>query len=160
MQSILSEIPKEKLRQPRNMPLDGRPYGLPRSRTYILLEDYTYKWDKDNVGYKIIVPKGFLYDGASVPRGTWTISGLRPDGLIRAAATVHDFLYEFMGVLPDGSYQKYEPDNGWVNSDDIWTRNASDRMFGHLMREANMPKKRRRKAYWAVDKFGEKAWRT
>ena len=35
---------------------------------------------------RILIPKGFVYDGASVPRLVWTLSGILPDGLIRAAA--------------------------------------------------------------------------
>lgn len=158
--SILAEIPIQKLPQPKNMPIDGRPWGLKRSRTYILIEDYIYQWTYKRVEYRIKVPMGFLYDGASVPRGTWTISGLRPDGLIRAAATVHDFLYEFQGKLPRGCYQKFEHDVGWVSLRHEWTREACDKIFGRLMRDAGMPRRRRRMAYRAVDWFGKKAWNT
>jgi len=160
MQSVV-DLPKPKLPQPMNMPIDGREFGLSRSRTYVLVEDYSYEWEHKGLPYRIIVPGGFLYDGASVPRSTWTVSGLRPDGLLRAAATVHDFIYEYQGKMPPGSYQSWDSDlNGWVDVKQRWTRKSADKMFGRLMREAGMSRYRRRMAYRAVRLAGGVAWKT
>ena len=60
---------------------------------YKLVETYSYSWTMpDRLRRAITIPKGFTYDGASVPRLVWTLSGITPDGLIRAAALVHDFI--------------------------------------------------------------------
>ena len=40
-----------------------------------------------------IIPEGFVYDGASIPRLIWSPLGVTPDGLHRAATLVHDYLY-------------------------------------------------------------------
>jgi hypothetical protein len=46
------------------------------------------------------VPEGFVCDGASVPRPLWFFRP--PDGLHRAAAVAHDWLYANKGSLQDG----------------------------------------------------------
>jgi hypothetical protein len=51
---------------------------------YKLREDYSYETEITPGRFvKISINKGFEYDGASVPRITWSLSGLRPDGLLR-----------------------------------------------------------------------------
>ena len=42
-------------------------------------------------GVKVTVPKGFLFDGASIPRGLWNI--LRVGGVQLYGACVHDYCY-------------------------------------------------------------------
>lgn len=55
------------------------------------------------------VPEGFVSDGASVPRAFWVF--MPPDGLHRAAAWWHDWLYQHKGLLPDGfRYTRAEAD--------------------------------------------------
>lgn len=77
--------------QPSNLPVaDG---------TYRLLDTYHYCWDLNGQQSRITVPEGFTYDGASVPRLAWTLSGITPDGLIRAAALIHDWIYNHAGAL-------------------------------------------------------------
>jgi hypothetical protein len=133
-------------------------------RLYRLVDDYIYTWEKKGKGgpssfkYRITVPAGFIFDGASVPRIAWTISGILPDGLIRAAALVHDWLYRYKGNLPEGSYQYLAPDGNWSNLYAIWSRKNSDRLFGRIMREARVPKRKRRAAYRAVRLFGWLPW--
>lgn len=67
------------LKQPNIIPI--------ASRLYRLVEKYVYTWDKRAPGteivheYRITVPKGFVYGGATVPRIVWTIAGITPDGL-------------------------------------------------------------------------------
>lgn len=85
---------------------------------YELVDPYVYE---DADGISILVPSGFRHDGASVPRLAYTISGLTPDGLIRAAALVHDFLYRFKG--------RVEP---------ISTRRQADALFVKIMRASGI----------------------
>ncbi len=49
--------------------------------------------------YWVNVPKGYLTDGASVPRAMWSI--IPPWGNYGQAAIVHDYLCEFLSVTDD-----------------------------------------------------------
>lgn len=142
------------LTQPINYPVSERGYKL--------YEPYTYIWAHNGIRYKITVPKGFEYDGASVPRICWSLTGIRPDGLIRAAATIHDFLYEHQGQLPAESFLSTTKFMGSemkpVNK--TWSRKQSDQLFARLLREKGVSKIRRRLAYIAVRVFGGFAWRS
>ncbi len=139
------------------MPLQ-QPDILPISEEdYILDENYAYEWDINGIPQRINIPKGFIYDGASVPRLLWSVSGLTPDGLIRAAALVHDWIYNFEGMLPEGSYQYFQ-DGQWKQVHGKWKRKDADRLFARMMKEANVPKWKRQLAYQAVRWFGRAYW--
>ena len=63
-------------------------------RTWELTEDWKYRLPTSctgGKGVKIVIPKGFVFDGASVPRPLWAI--LHPSGLLLIPALVHDFAY-------------------------------------------------------------------
>lgn len=140
------------LRQPINVPIGVRKYQL--------VEDYAYVWRAGGRTRRIVVPAGFVYDGASVPRLGWTLAGILPDGLIRAAACVHDWIYINKGRLDDGSYQEFNHQSQqWVRTRCDVTREEADRMFCRIMREAGLPKWRRRIAYRAVRLGGWIPWR-
>ena len=131
---------------------DLRPIGKGK---YKLQDEWTYTWTKYDITRRIVIPKYFECDGASVPRLLWTFTGITPDGLIRSAATLHDFIYRYGGKLPKGSYQQLTLDK-WIPLDDIWTRKNADRLFARVMREAGVSKSKRRLAYRGVRLFG---WR-
>jgi len=139
------------LNQPVNVPISDRRYQL--------VAPYFYEWEHKNKTYRLEVPAGFVYDGASVPRIVWTISGLRPDGLIRAAATVHDFMYHHKGCLPFGSVRLLENPYSQQVMDMAWSRKQADKLFARMMREAGVSKYRRRLAYLAVRAFGRIWWK-
>jgi len=132
------------LQQPLN-----RPVG---ERAYELVADWTYEWKHDGIRRRITVPKGFVCDGASVPRLVWTLTGILPDGLIRAAALVHDWLYAHHGRPPSRSYQEFRRGR-WVAMDAVWSRAEADRLFARIMRDAGLGKARRRIAYLGVRVF-------
>ena len=133
------------MRQPVNIPVGARQYEL--------VETYGYGWDKDGVSHELVVPRGFRYDGASVPRALWSLIGLRPDGLVRAAALLHDWIYRHGGRLPPGSYRRDDGEGG------DWTREATDRLFARVMRESGVSKLKRRLAYLGVRVGGRRSWR-
>lgn len=93
---------------------------------YEVFQDYTYQ--------DITVPNGFRYDGATVPRVVWTLIGFLPDGIHRAAALVHDYLYEtkeFNRVYADKLFLTMLKESG-VKS---WHANlayVTVRIFGNL----------------------------
>ena len=45
----------------------NQPLNVPTRYGYILSESYSYIWINGEHLYKITIPKGFEYDGASVP---------------------------------------------------------------------------------------------
>lgn len=116
---------------------DIRPTG---PNEYTLFEDYHYRTGRKN-DLTIHVSKGFVYDGASVPQWLWSVSGMRPDGLIRAAALIHDFIYRC---------------TGW---DGLYTRKEADVLFRHIIREAGGSWWTAARAYRAVRLFGWIPWK-
>jgi hypothetical protein len=128
----------------------------------LLINPYTYEWkfkiNEDHYSeHKIIVPKDFIYDGASVPSLVTRLTGIRRDGEHRAAALLHDWLYHHKGRLPGGYYQiNFEGEFGdtWAK----WTREDTDRLFGRVMREFGYTRWKRVWAYRTVRWFGWLVW--
>ncbi len=94
---------------------------------------------------KIIVPKDFLTDGASIPKVFWSIFGGPLSGRYIKSAIVHDYLCV-------------------LNNQDLYSRERADKIFEWAMAEegATLPK---RKAMWlgarlgALGKWISKLWR-
>jgi hypothetical protein len=143
------------MKQPINIPVRLRN----GKEAYQLVEDYTYDWKHTDRLHRIItVPRGFVCDGASVPRLVWTLSGITPDGLIRAAALVHDYIYRHKGKLPRNTYGVLRDGVYEDISENIWTREDADKLFARIMREAGVPKIKRRAAYLGVRTGGWASW--
>ncbi len=136
------------LQQPKNVPINDSEYRL--------LEDYVYMWEALGFKNRLVIPEGYVNDGASVPRPLWWF--IRPDGLIRAAALLHDYIYEHKGKLPKNTHQILK-DGVWIDASYTWTRNDADRLFCRVMREAGVSKFKRRAAYYAVIVGGFFYWR-
>lgn len=96
----------------------------------------------------LVVPKGFIYDGASVPRWLWSVSGLGIDGLHRAAALVHDFIYEHQGYFEDND----------TGADIEISRKEADLIFKKILKEVGISSHKIFMAYYGVRLFGQKAW--
>lgn len=127
---------------------------------YRLVRDYTYKWEKGGVEYEIVIPAGFEYDGASVPRIVWTLAGIVPDGLIRGAALVHDYIYRYKGKFPPNRWfwRASGGDLAPVESGKSLSRAEADALFYRIMREAGMSRYRAALAYVGVRAFGMLSW--
>jgi hypothetical protein len=65
-------------------------------------------WSFQAICVGMTVPQGFICDGASVPRILWGIKP--PDGLHRAAAVAHDWLYANKGRFNFGTFSRKECD--------------------------------------------------
>ena len=55
--------------------------------------------NKDNRVYDFEIPKGYCFDGASVPRFFWRIIGSNTDNKFIIAAMVHDYMCENHSVV-------------------------------------------------------------
>lgn len=58
---------------------------------YELMEDLIFQYSINGSGVKIIVPKGFVTDFATIPRILWSI--FPPAGKHSKATVIHDYLY-------------------------------------------------------------------
>ena len=65
-----------------------------------LLKPYTFTIN----GVTYIIPKMYEWDGATIPRILWSITGIDPFGYVNPASIVHDYVYGFEGKMPDGTY--------------------------------------------------------
>lgn len=135
---------------------DLRPVGEGR---YILLGGYRYVWSDRGLDKKIVVPVGLETDGASVPRLLWTITGLTPDGPIRAAALVHDFLYRHGGKLPEGALLGRNPSGAFIPLDHYeFTRAEADGLFHQIMLQSGISARKAWLAWAGVRMGGWTAW--
>ena len=62
----------------------------------------------------VVIPEGFRFDGASIPRICWTILGLHPwHDRVRRAALLHDYLYrKGRKVLADKGFKSILKEDG------------------------------------------------
>ena len=86
---------------PKLQPLPITKKGEPRR--WLLLEDWTcHILGRYNL---FVIPAGFIFDGASIPRLFWGI--LSPTGYLFLAGLIHDFVYKYgflytYAVMVDG----------------------------------------------------------
>ena len=133
------------LGQPDLRPID--------SRKYYLAEPYRVQLVQDLEHLAILtVEKGYENDGASVPRLAWTLSGLRPDGLIRGPALVHDLLCEREGIVDVFCPELSSNQNGMYRVA-ISSKNTHH-LFWEMMVAAGMKEWRADLAWFAVRWFG------
>lgn len=99
------------------------------SYNFELVQDFEY-YITDKNGEKIVVPKGFITDFASVPRIFWNV--IPPIGKYSKAAIVHDYMYDFA----------------------LKTKKEADLIFYEAMEVLGVPKWKRLIMYWAVRVFG------
>ncbi|WP_170266319.1 DUF1353 domain-containing protein [Phaeocystidibacter luteus] len=129
-------------------------------REYVL--DTTYVTTFDYLGdgnlCRLTIDPGFRYDGASVPRLLWSISGIRPDGLNRAASLVHDYIYVNKGHI---HFKQVELcwHGEWCSGQNIQiSRSRCDRIFLEQLKEAGVKWVPRNLAYTAVRAAGWFLW--
>ena len=105
---------------------------VPGSDTERLIFNYEVR----KLGYRIIIAKGFVFDGASIPRVFWPSTGCPFRPKYRAAAVVHDYLYS-------------------IKAD----RKLADQIFKQMLLDAGVSKYAASKMYLAVRMFGKIFWK-
>lgn len=135
-------------------------------KEYELQHDWSYEWtDVSRIPYfpkacRITILAGNITDGASVPQLFWS-TGFKPDGLTRAASTIHDLLYSRRGMLyGDPHTYKYEERFGetWIEKQRLFSREQCDNMFLKIMLESGVSSWKAHTMWGAVRAFGEFAW--
>ena len=72
-------------------------------------------------GVEIIIPKGFIMDGASIPKPLWGL--LSPVGLLLTGGLIHDFAYRYdylWSIDDDGTLYKYHHGAGQERWDKLF----------------------------------------
>ena len=65
-----------------------------KKRPYVLLNNVVYLAHTDKYTYRIAIPKGYSFDGATIPRFFWRLIGSKGEVEFLPAALVHDWLCE------------------------------------------------------------------
>ena len=123
-----------------------------------LAEEFAFYWTEGQKDLKFTLPAGFVFDGASVPRFCWSLTGLLPTGVHLGAAAVHDEAYKRRGLLTKGQVSLLIGDDKWLPVDTQWDRKQCDDMFKRIMIAAEETSWKANAMYWAVRIFGGAAW--
>lgn len=124
---------------------------FPKTKEWVLQDDYF-----DSV-LKILIPSGFRYDGASVPRFLWAI--IDPLDLSEAAPLVHDYLYRNAGL--DVPVYVLAADSKTVIpcSEMRFSKEFADDMFRDIMNRWDVTPWKEHAAFYGVKYFAGFAWR-
>jgi hypothetical protein len=74
-----------------------------------LTVDHEFKFKMAD-GNIIVVPSGFITDGASVPRWFWAIPGFSPYGVLLSGGLPHDMGYQYGLLLAEYNPNKFYPE--------------------------------------------------
>jgi hypothetical protein len=140
-----SDMPHMK---PIRIPTDGRGFWgavwcwFWEVRTWEITQDWEFKLD----GQEYVIPKGFVFDGASVPK--FLASWLSPVGILLLGGLVHDFIYKYETLVLKGK-KKCEPN---------FTQKEADQLFRDINIEQNGIHVLNYAAYYALRLGGFVAW--
>jgi Protein of unknown function (DUF1353). len=111
-------------------------------RTWEIAKDFHFEVN----GEKYVIPAGFVFDGASVPKflGAW----LSPVGILLIGGLVHDYVYKYTVLLKKGKKKTSEP----------MTQKQADQLFRDINIEQNGIHVLNWAAYLALRAGGFVAW--
>ena len=123
------------------------------------LVDVEYCWVYQGRTYRMLVRRGYPFDGASIPRVAWTALGLAPHGVMDGPALPHDRGYQDRGVFPSGEYQYLDTKSGiWVDAPPM-KRAHADALLEALCEHFRVGNVVQIQLVWAaVRAFGWIAW--
>ena len=119
-----------------------------RPEEFELDAPYAIFWD-DQFGRKkvLAIPKGYITDLSSIPRGVRSI--IPVIGRQNGPAVIHDYVYEPGNDRPEGEHQLRG-----------WTKEEADTLFLLAMKSVGVGWWRRNTMYASVKYGGGNAWRT
>ena len=123
-------------------------------RRWTVMEDWCYELKRGNETITLVIPEGFEFDGASVPRLLWFL--LSPIGLLLIPALIHDYGYkhdQLWSLEEDGAIQPFphSPENG---------KRYWDSLFWEVGKQVNGFWLLNGLAWIAFAYFGGSAWRS
>ena len=109
-------------------------------RKFELMQDYTCYFYLHGHLYKLVIFKGFIYDGASIPRWLWSVLGITPKGQHDSGTIFHDIVYMLYKARINGKLHaivghendrcthelRTFVDGKWLSASDIISRNEAD----------------------------------
>lgn len=125
-------------------------------RLWILQAPYRYTYELGDWIWRITMPVGFAYDGASIPRIVW--SAVQPDKLHKASGP-HDLAYRRGGAMAPGEWE-YHDGKVWRPVGREMSRKESDQILRIQAKEDpdGPGATQRALAYAAVRVGGRGAW--
>jgi len=109
-------------------------------RTWTITKDFHYKLK----GVEYVIPKGFTFDGASVPK--FLASFLSPVGVLLIGGLIHDYAYKYAALQ--------QKDGGLL----LLNQKIADKIFRDINIEVNGFHFLNYLAYWALRVGGFVAW--
>ena len=138
---------------PKLRPLPVRTRG--ERRRWEVLEDWTC--DFLGRGFTYIIPKGFIFDGASIPRLFWNI--LNPTGYLFIAGLLHDFVYKYTFLYTYSAIESLDGGERRIIRE-FYTQKEADKKFEDLADKICMGAHFfTRSAYITLRMFGSTAWK-
>ena len=134
--------------QPITIPTAGKGFWgailmwLLGTRTWEIVKDYHFTIH----GQNYVIPKGFVFDGASVPK--FLASWLSPVGVLLVGGLVHDYAYKYEMLLKKGKKE----------TSHTLTQKEADIIFRDINIEQNGFHLMNYLAYWALRLGGFVAW--
>jgi hypothetical protein len=133
-----------------------KPLPFPKGRGYFFaLFTYTPRWmvmEDYQIALSdfvtILIPRGFIFDGASIPKMFRGL--LSPVGILLVAAIAHDYAYQYHYIM----VKRYSlcPEKQHVS------KHEADRLFLRIANQTNGLPWLNRIAYLAVRDYGINAW--
>ena len=111
-------------------------------RTWTITKDFHYKLR----GVEYVIPKGFTFDGASVPK--FLASFLSPVGVLLIGGLIHDYAYKYAALKPKNDKDALL----------IVNQHEADKIFRDINIEVNGFHFLNYLAYWALRLGGFVAW--
>jgi len=111
-------------------------------RTWTITKDFHYKLK----GVEYVIPKGFTFDGASVPK--FLASFLSPVGVLLIGGLIHDYAYKYAALKPKNDKDALL----------IVNQHEADKIFRDINIEVNGFHFLNYLAYWALRLGGFVAW--
>ena len=112
------------------------------TRNWVILKDFKYTLN----GTEYVIPKGFTFDGASIPKFLRTF--FSPVGVLLIGGLVHDYMYKYAACKPSEEGAPLM----LVNQKD------SDKIFRDINIEVNGFYTMNHLAYWSLRLGGWVAW--
>ena len=112
------------------------------TRHWEIAEDFEF----DLLGEKFVIPAGFKFDGASIPKFLHTF--LSPVGVLLMGGLVHDYAYKYETLLKKGKKETMG----------VLTQKRADEIFRDINIEVNGFYVMNWLAYWSLRLGGFVAW--
>lgn len=124
------------------------PYTALNAKEFVLEGNVYTKWTNNGKKYFITAEKGFTWDGATIPRFTWSALGYYPGGLMMPSSLWHDLIYHAKGLIYNVETSQIE----------FISRKHCDQLFYKHMIHCGVRKRKAKYMYQVIRLFGRFYW--